>query len=528
MSNLYYDRAFDYLDQGKVDSSFFYFDKAKDVFIELRDSLNAANCLIQMAITQTDNSDYFGGIETSIQAKTYLSEHNTEHRTYLKANLNNLGIASFRLGQYEKAIEFYDSAIQFSDDSLDTRIYLNNKARAYQQNGNYDKALAIYRLILRKGSKNQREYARALTNVAAAQWRQKTTFDPRRDLLKALNIRKNENDLWGQNSSYAHLADYYAEKQTDSALFYARQWYEMGQKLNSADDQIGALQFLIKLSPPDSVKSYFDTYQQLSDSVQLARSAAKNQFALIRYEVEKNKADNLRLQNEVNKQRIRVTMVIALTLLASVSGFYWYKRRKQRLEVEAQNRIKEHKLKTSKKVHDVVANGLYQVMSEIEYKEDINREDILDRLEYMYEKSRDISYEQEGLPSDQPDFGQKIAKLLYSFQSHSREIVPAGNDCQVWGHVPEQTQSEIEHILRELMVNMRKHSRASLVVVKFEQRDGHLYIHYSDNGVGLSETFRYGNGLRNTGNRIESLGGHITFDSEEGKGLKIQISFPLS
>ena len=54
------DKAYEYLDHGAADSAFFAFSRAKDIFIEVNDSLNTANCLINMAITQKDFGDYFG------------------------------------------------------------------------------------------------------------------------------------------------------------------------------------------------------------------------------------------------------------------------------------------------------------------------------------------------------------------------------------------------------------------------------------------------------------------------------------
>lgn len=534
VANPYYDQAFAYLDAGKADSAFRYFDQARELFLANKDSLRVAACLIQMAITLTNQNDYFGAQETSLQANDYLDVENPKHHIYLSSNFNNLGRSTYLLKDFDRAISFYDSAIQFSDDSLNTRIFLNNKAKAYHDNKQYAEALKIYEHIIQENSKNPREYARALTNISDTRWHQNPAYNAAPHLLTALQIREQENDKWGKNSSYAHLAAYYEQKRPDSALFFARKRYAIAREIKSADDQIMGLQMLIRLSSPDSTKWYFDVYRRLSDSVQLARAAAKNQFALIRYEVEKNKAENLKLQQEnavrnlqINRQRTITAMVSLFAIALIGGGMYWYRKRKQRLELEAQNRIKASQLRTSKKVHDVVANGLYRVMAEIENKSDIDREGILDRLEDMYEKSRDISYEAEDPPIQQIDYHQKITDLLTSFATDSTKVLIAGNDSDLWADVSVEARYEIEHILQELMVNMKKHSRASHVAMRFERHNHQFSIHYSDNGIGLPPDFQKGNGLVNTGNRIKNLQGDFTFDTGEN-GLKIRMTFPLS
>jgi signal transduction histidine kinase len=86
---------------------------------------------------------------------------------------------------------------------------------------------------------------------------------------------------------------------------------------------------------------------------------------------------------------------------------------------------------------------------------------------------------------------------------------------------------ETEQILQELMVNMKKHSAAQNVVLKFESLQDKILIHYTDDGLGLPSSFQYGNGLTNTENRIKRIGGNFTFD-ETLKGLKIRISIPTA
>ena len=529
------DKAYEYLERGIEDSAFFAFNRAKDIYIEVNDSLKVANCLINMAITQKDQGDYFGAQETALQAVDYLDKSNPEHYVYLSTNYNNLGAATGKLSDFEQALTFYKAALQFSQDSLNGLIYQNNMAICYQNLKDYDKAIQIYADIYEKVKDNKRQYARILSNLARTKWLADAAFPAADEFLTALAIREAENDLWGMNASYVHLTDYYADVYPDTALWYAKKMYDTAKKIQSPDDQIYALSKLIELSPEGKSKEYFYTYQSLTDSVHQARAAAKNQFALIRYEVEKNKADNLRLQkdnaekiNTLTRQRFFTGSLVFLLILSILGGRFWYRKRKQRLELEAQHKIKASQLKTSRKVHDVVANGIYRVMSEIENKEAIDREGILDKLEGVYHKSRDISYEaEESLPAEHT-YAQQITELLTSFATAHQKVLIVGNESQLWDHVSENVKTEIKHVLQELMVNMRKHSLTDQVLIRFEKIDAKLKIYYKDNGIGMKNTNSQGNGLKNTVSRIESLKGEIIFASEHEKGLKIEIAVPSS
>lgn len=147
----------------------------------------------------------------------------------------------------------------------------------------------------------------------------------------------------------------------------------------------------------------------------------------------------------------------------------------------------------------------------------------------MYRKSRDISYEDESaVQGDDVIFTQDISRLLTSFAGTQRKVLIVGNEPSLWQKVSSDVCSQIRLVLQELMVNMKKHSRATEVVLRFQVEDNQFALHYSDNGVGFSETHHVGNGLRNTENRIEGLGGTCTFVSEKDKGVRISCFIPLT
>ena len=536
IENIDYDKAYEYVDNGKPDSSFFFFDRARQVFLDNGDSLGVAKCLVNMAITQKDQGDFYGAQETALQALDFMNKNNLKHHIYLSTNYNNLGAATVNLNDLENAISFYNLAIRYSDDSINTVTYKNNLALCYQKLEKFEKAIAIYNEIANVDfvKSSPVEYARVLSNLARTKWLQNSNYNALPELHQALKIRQQENDLWGQNASLSHLSDFYVATNQKKSLNYAESMYEIASRLKSSANKLQALEKLIKLAPSDRTKRYFQEYQQLNDSIQQARSAAKNQFALIRYEVEKNKADNLRLekentekQNRLVRQRAITGASIFLLLLAVGGGTLWYKRRKQRLELEAQNRVKETQLHLSKKIHDVVANGIYRVMSEIEHGDEVDRDGVLDKLENMYHQSRDISHDVEQQTITEIPYNEQLASLLKSFAADHRRVLIAGNDAEQWDDISKRIKDEVKHVLQELMVNMKKHSKAEQVVVRFEKSDQKLNIFYKDNGVGIPEEKSKGKGLANTVSRIESLGGKITFVNEPGKGLNITTVIPL-
>ena len=77
----------------------------------------------------------------------------------------------------------------------------------------------------------------------------------------------------------------------------------------------------------------------------------------------------------------------------------------------------------------------------------------------------------------------------------------------------------------ELINNSLKHSGCSKIDVERLLQDNKLILNYRDNGCGfvLNDVSERGMGLSNIRSRVSSLGGHLSFDSEPGKGMSALV-----
>lgn len=530
--NSFYKKAWTFIDKDQKDSAFYYLNIAKDDYLKKHDSFSAGKCLVNMAIIQEGVGDNFGSLETSLDALVYFKEKDTAHNSFIATNYNNLGINSGSLQDYKQAEFFYRKALTFTKDEEDIVMFLNNYGTTLHQAKHYKEAEKIFENALKKIDSTHFAFSRIEINLARTRCFLNNNYNPTLLYQKSLTHYIKEKDLWGQDISYAYLSDYYMTIDKDLALNYAYKMLSVAEEIKSPNDRLEALSKIIKLEDAPASKIYFDKFQQLDDSLHVANVKTKNQYALVRYDSEKNKVDKLRLQKENISKKYEIVLhqvVIGLLIIAALFLFFFIimrnKRKQQRLMLETENEIKEHDLITSKKVHDVVANGLYRVMTEIESQPNVDREKLLYKLEDMYEKSRNISYDKIDKET-KIDFKESISQLIQSFDSESVKIFIVGNSHELWETILPSTKNEVYHILQELLVNMKKHSQADRLVIKFSKSGNRIKIDYSDNGIGMKNTDLSQNGLRSTGNRIQNINGDIIFETEIMTGLKIHISFP--
>lgn len=510
----------------KWDSAFYYHNEAKNQFIKTGDSSKIGRRLLGMGIIQKNTNDHFGAKETLTEALSYLQLE--KDQKYIASVYNELGTNNNKLLNYSDAIVYYKRAIITSNSKRDIAIYKNNLARAYTSNKDYSKAIQLLEDIRTDGSLplESTEYARVLDNLAHARWfnGEVNSLAP---FLKALNLRKQRNDRRGQIASYTHLGEFHSKAASKIAIRYFDTVVQMARQLKIPKAEKDALTFLMGIAPKND--TYKSRYIFLQDSMYKQELLVKTQFAKMKYDDRLSKEAILRLETdkalktaELSEQRAQKVIYISLSSLLLLFGgsFFYYIRQKHKKEKMEQVYATEKRI--SKKVHDELANDIYGVMSSMQHATAVTNDKVLDTLEHIYHKTRDISHETGDI--DTRDFYVELKKLLAQYRSDTTNIAVKGLEEALWTGVADHKKIALYRVLHELLVNMKKHSSASLVSLNFGRSRNTMTIGYIDNGTGISDHGKKGNGLRNAENRIHSING--TFIFESGKGVKITIAFP--
>lgn len=524
--------------ENREDSAYYYYNISKEYFLEINDSVNISKILGNMAIIQSNQGDYSGSEITAINALRYIE--NKENISFKSSIYNCLAISSYLQTNYNEAIYWYNKALKTDKNSLSEKICLNNIAVSHTYLGEYKKSGDILSELLKDSIalNNKNLNANIIDNLAYSKWKQNPNRNLEKEFYEALKIREENQDEWGQIASNAHLSEYFENGNSTSSLFHAHKMYDLATKLNSPDDRLEALQKLVKLETPENAKKYAVKYVNLNDSLVTARNRAKDQFAKIRYDSEKNREENQVLKIETAEQELEIERrklfgIISISFIVLISGgaLALYRIQKIKSQKKLNEEIYTTENKIAKKIHDDLANNVYQLMSFVENNKDIipdeKKNHILEKLDDIYRLSRNISRENSPVETG-AKYPKELLTLISSYKNEKTNIVLSGFNEIIWKNVNNETKIQFYKVLQELMTNMKKHSQASLVVLSFKFEKNKLDFSYTDNGIGINENqFIAKNGIRITENRIEKINGTISFANKPDKGLKVNISIPL-
>lgn len=504
---------------------------SKNFFTQLKDSSQIGKTLMNIGVIQKNQNDFFGSKETLTEALKYLKEASLRSSCY-----NALATNHRKLLNYEDAIAYYQKAMQYAEAKKVKSTIQNNMAATYIDHRQYENAIDLLSAISHDSTvlATPTLKARILDNLAYAQWlsnpKTKVNFE------YPLEIRKTQKDERGQIASYTHLGEYYITKDTNKALAYFDTVINLAQKLKIPRAEKDALKLLMKLNTSNI--DYKNRYIFLQDSIYDAELKVKTQFAKYIYDDKVKQESILRLETQnaqhelesIKQRNQKTTSLAVLTLVLLVSAFaaYYSINRNKNLRQKAATAKLEATYETeaslSRKLHDDFGSKLNHAMLLLH---DTENEKVLDLIENLYNESRSFSRRINDIDTG-TNFKNVLLGMLAAY-SKDTQLLLSGNSDIDWAQFSGLHKQTIYRVLQELLINMQKHSEASLISLSFKKESQNLHIEYFDNGKGASkEDLNSKNGLWNTEKRIRAIDGSITFDSNlGGEGFKASIVIPI-
>jgi signal transduction histidine kinase len=462
-----------------------------------------------------------------------------------------IGYIYFLNREYDNALTYCDRAILHAYPAYVGGLPLVYKARIYMARKNYPAA----ELALRQ--------ALALVEKQHINMRWEAM-----DYLAKLLIEKGQPDsaivlmrqaMAGDKKAYHLDMHYYCigkafltKGATDSALSYGRLELALGEHLANSQNRLWAYELLYKAYASSKDKAtelkYYQQYVTLSDSLaaidrgkDISEIQHKYDYRRVQSEAEHQKF----LQDQRLQQRTRIFLYIFLGLLsltAALLGFYLVKMRRKNVELKKKNKeiLDAHfkgqhfeRKRIASELHDNLSSLLaatklsIQVLdpSALSAGEQKIFQSVLDMMDTACNEVRYISHnmmpaniERQGLPISLESLVAKLNQtgiILFELTNIDPRLA-----------LDKMTAFNIYSICLELCNNILRHSKATRAAIIFKAYEKELHLLITDNGKGIADTKKYGMGIRNVNERIQSLHGTLEVQTSS-EGTSFWFTIPL-
>lgn len=550
----------------KVDSAFYYYYKAAQIYKSIPDNKNAGEVLFNMASIQKNERDYIGSEINAIEAKKLIetlpkTPNNLETLWLIN---NQLGLVSRELKLYEKSLEYNEVAFKYTKDLEDGYYYqistISNIASTYREKGDYTTAINKYNEILKNEnliSYDSASYASAISNVAHTKLLNGVTSKNEIELpfREAINIAKGIKDVEIELYTYLYIGKYfYTINKEDSAKNYINKSYKLSKSLIENDVLLESLIFKASLSK-DSSRHYFLEHIKLNDSLITAERSIRNKFARIDYETDVI----IQEKEAISKQNLWL-IIISSVLLLSILFLYIIKTQREKnkelqlaqqqqeaneeiynLMLSQQDKMDEaravEKKRISQEMHDGILGRLFGTRLSLDSLNMVNTEEaIVSRESYikdLIDIEKDIRKISHDLNTDfvaNTNFSDLIGTLVET-QCLAYKLnynIKIDDDIK-WDDITNKTKIHVYRIVQESLQNIYKHAQSKNVSVILDQKDNLISLCIIDDGIGYDKSKqKEGIGLKNIKSRVEAIGGIQKVNTKINNGTTILIEFPIN
>ncbi|MFP7656455.1 tetratricopeptide repeat protein [Chryseobacterium proteolyticum] len=223
-----YEEGVNLLEKNDV-KSYLKLQEAIGYYSKENDFSNISKSLIVQANAQKNRGDFLGAESTLVEALKMMKDDDES----LYALYDTMGNLKLNQNQYFQAIQWYEKALSVMIESEEKRLsILNNKSVAEYKLGKYKQALDILQKIDLSSLSNLNLKNRIKDNIEYIKWldNNSNNAEAQNSIEKILKLKLENNDFWGANSSYSHLAEINKKTNPEKSLYYANKMLEIAKK----------------------------------------------------------------------------------------------------------------------------------------------------------------------------------------------------------------------------------------------------------------------------------------------------------
>jgi len=478
---------------------------------------NSANYLAwvyeQMANAFLSIGAYNDSEESAVIALMFIDDLTDKESLSSKVRIQNiLGILLRDQELYKESTAKYKESLSNAATATDSIYVVVNFANLYSEIKEFESAEKLYLLgfeLLSRISKKKDFHRAKLLDNFGNMLSKVNSQDGLLEMKEALLLHQKLVDKTKIFSSYKHLTEHFIRNSNSpEALSYAKKAYSLSLEIPDQTFRRNALRTLIDLNQGQFMREYI----KLADSLYIVDKKAQNKYASYKYD--KSQFEKNALKSKIQLQRVlfAALLFIILTFILLRIILVRHKHQKKQAVLDTEQRI-------ASDIHDGIANDLFLTMSKVDM-ETVTKEQVLDDLEEIYDKTRDISKANNPVELDRP-FNKILVDLIIPFRNEDTQIVTKNISQISWRRISKEKKQTLYKVLQELLTNSKKYSNATLVLIDFSVQKSVLRVIFTDNGIGTNSKSK--SGLAHAENRIRTLSGSITFESSPGKGFKAQI-----
>ena len=534
--------------------------RAIDLAFKNKDSTFAA-----ILIQQRGSAQYFYGNYDKAAKDFYLSIkilQSLKEKKPLALTFNELAKLYRKTKDFGLSLENYDKALSIYTalkDSSGISMILNESGMVYEYKKNYLRAIENYQASLKIATLIQDSIgiSYALSFIAGTYTLQKNYSLAEQYLLQSLSIRQltadslaialNYNDL-GMNAAAA------------GKFLQSEEWL---QKSNTLANQLNYPELLSanysqlaineeKQGNFQKALAYFRNKTELDDSIYSIEKSKQIEQLSAQYQTEKKEKQLLLQTAEIKRKNIIIVGVIVSTLLLTLLGISYYRRRKLKENAEFQRQLsrkkqeatqavfeaeEREKLRIARDLHDGVGQlmtaakmNLSAFYHDLHPKEEMYKHTVNKIMEIVDDSCREIRTVSHNMIPNAL-INSTLSKALNSFvdqlDTHSIKVHLFTEGLN--GEMNSNMQMMVYRIIQECVNNVMKHADATVLDITITKDSNELSLTIEDNGKGyiVADANSDGLGMQTIKARVDYLNGNIEISSTPGKGTLVSIFIPV-